>query len=85
MMLPSTGARSPMFALACSAGFVLIFIFGFMAWSNPERIPFPHSSGSTHVEMYVLPHILDHLVGIGNGQPLAALAPSDCGALRNGY
>ncbi|KZM27434.1 uncharacterized protein EKO05_0010722 [Ascochyta rabiei] len=51
MMLPSTGARSPMFALACSAGFVLVFVFGFLAWSSPERIPFPHSSGSTHVEM----------------------------------
>lgn len=53
MMLPSTAGRSPMFALACSAGAVLLFIFGFMAWSTPERIPFPHSSGSTHVEMYV--------------------------------
>lgn len=52
-MLPSTAGRSPMFALACSAGAVLLFIFGFMAWSTPERIPFPHSSGSTHVEMYV--------------------------------
>ncbi|KAF2269675.1 hypothetical protein CC78DRAFT_539615 [Lojkania enalia] len=50
-MLPSAGARSPLFALAITAGFVLIFIFGFLAWQRPERIPFPHSS--THVEMTI--------------------------------
>ncbi|KAJ4992411.1 hypothetical protein SVAN01_02120 [Stagonosporopsis vannaccii] len=53
MMLPSTGARGPMFTLACSAGVVLIFIFGFMTWSAPERIPFPRNGGSTHVEMTI--------------------------------
>ena len=52
MMLPAAGARSPLFALAVTAGFVLIFIFGFLAWQSPPRLPsFPH--GSTHVEMYV--------------------------------
>lgn len=53
MMLPSTGARGPMFTLACTAGVVLIFLLGFMTWSTPERIPFPRGGGSTHVEMYV--------------------------------
>ena len=47
MMLPSTGARSPLFALAVTAGFVLIFVFGFLAWQSPPRISFP----TTHVEM----------------------------------
>lgn len=63
-----------MFALACSAGAVLIFILGFMAWSTPERIPFPHNGGSsggsvqqgsTHVEMYVNPQVLDYLAATG--------------------
>lgn len=53
MMLPSTGARGPLFMLACTAGVLLILVFGFMTWSAPERIPFPHNGGSTHVEMYV--------------------------------
>jgi hypothetical protein len=51
-MLPSTGGRSPLFALAVSAGAVLVFIFGFMAWQSPSRIPFAHK-GTSHVETYV--------------------------------
>jgi hypothetical protein len=40
MMLPSVGGRSPLLSLAVSAGAVLVFIFGFMAWQSPSRIPF---------------------------------------------
>ncbi|KAF2650563.1 hypothetical protein K491DRAFT_638937, partial [Lophiostoma macrostomum CBS 122681] len=46
-MLPSTGARSPLFLLAASAGCILIFVFGFLAWQSPSRVPFPR--GSTHL------------------------------------
>lgn len=52
MMMPSTiGGRSPLFALSVSAGFVLVFIFGLMAWQSPSRMSFPHS----HVDLYVHP------------------------------
>lgn len=40
MMLPPTSTRSPLFALAVSAGFVLIFTFGFLAWQSPPRMTF---------------------------------------------
>ncbi|KAF2734417.1 hypothetical protein EJ04DRAFT_437140 [Polyplosphaeria fusca] len=46
-MLSSAGARSPLFALAVTAGIVLIFIFGFLTWQTPVKLPFPHTS--THV------------------------------------
>jgi hypothetical protein len=42
-MLPALGARSPLFTIAAAAGFVLIFIFGFLAWQSPARLSF-HSS-----------------------------------------
>ncbi|CAI6331774.1 unnamed protein product [Periconia digitata] len=38
MMLPPT--RSPLFALAVSAGCVLLFTFGFLAWQSPPRMSF---------------------------------------------
>lgn len=63
MMLSSAGGRSPLFMLAVSAGCVLVFIFGFMAWQSPSRIPFPHGS---HVDTYVL-------------DPLRAVAGLDAG------
>jgi len=53
-MLPSAGGRSPLFTLAVSAGAVLVFLFGFMAWQTPSRIPFSHG-GSPRVETYVYP------------------------------
>lgn len=65
MMLPSTGARGPMFTLACSAGAILIFLFAIITWSAPERLPFPHSGGSTHVEMYVFLSRLRCFAAIG--------------------
>ncbi|KAF1995337.1 hypothetical protein P154DRAFT_538830 [Amniculicola lignicola CBS 123094] len=52
-MLPSTaGTRSPLFALAATAAFVLVFIFGFLAWQSPAKLSFP-TTGSTHVEMTI--------------------------------
>ncbi|KAH8711936.1 hypothetical protein GQ44DRAFT_742765 [Phaeosphaeriaceae sp. PMI808] len=42
----AAGGRSPLFALAVSAGAVLVFIFGFMAWQSPSRIPFSHSASN---------------------------------------
>ncbi|KAF2472591.1 uncharacterized protein BDR25DRAFT_220233 [Lindgomyces ingoldianus] len=50
-MLSPKGSRSPLLALSVTAGFILIFAFGFLAWQTPPRIPFPH--GSTHIEMTV--------------------------------
>jgi hypothetical protein len=50
MMLPSAGARSPLFALSVSAGCVLVFIFGFLAWQSPPRMSFAHG-GSPSSEM----------------------------------
>lgn len=47
-MLPGLGTRSPLFALAVSAGFVLVFIFGFLAWQSPPQIP---TLGNGHVEV----------------------------------
>ena len=48
MLLSSAGGRSPLLALAVSAGAMLVFIFGFMAWQSPSKIPFtkpaPHLS-----------------------------------------
>ncbi|KAJ4298930.1 hypothetical protein N0V90_004173 [Kalmusia sp. IMI 367209] len=51
-MLPTTGPRGPLFGLAVSAGFVLIFVLGFLAWQSPPRMP-SLPKGSTHVEMTV--------------------------------
>ncbi|OAK96613.1 hypothetical protein IQ06DRAFT_229427 [Phaeosphaeriaceae sp. SRC1lsM3a] len=48
MLLSSAGGRSPLLALAVSAGAMLVFVFGFMAWQSPSKIPFtrpaPHLS-----------------------------------------
>jgi hypothetical protein len=50
MMMPSTiGGRSPLFALSLSAGVVLVFLFGFMAWQTPPKMTFPHGE-QTHVD-----------------------------------
>lgn len=61
MMLPTTSARSPLFALAVSAGFALVFIFGFLAWQSPPSISFPKGTGSSassaHCEAYVVPPV----------------------------
>jgi hypothetical protein len=43
-MLPSLGARTPIITIAAAAGFVLIFIFGFLAWQSPTRLSFHSSS-----------------------------------------
>ncbi|KAF2870352.1 hypothetical protein BDV95DRAFT_496247 [Massariosphaeria phaeospora] len=48
-MLPVTVARSPLFALACTSAFVLVFVVGFLAWQTPPHIPFPH--GAAHAEI----------------------------------
>ena len=85
MMLPSTGARSPMFMLACTAGFALIFIFGFMAWSAPDRMPFPQRGGSTHVEMYVCLEYLALFGGDPKDWPLIVFALLDKCALADSY
>ncbi|KAF2009432.1 hypothetical protein BU24DRAFT_414763 [Aaosphaeria arxii CBS 175.79] len=45
-MLPITGARSPFFALAACAGFVIVFIFGVLAWRSPSKIPFHHGNNA---------------------------------------
>jgi hypothetical protein len=53
VLLSVAGGRSPLFTLAVSAGAMIVFIFGFMAWQSPSRIPFtrqpPHMS-ETYVE-----------------------------------
>jgi hypothetical protein len=51
MMLPSTSARSPLFALALTASAALIFIFGIVAWQRPSPVSFPPS---VREGMYVL-------------------------------
>jgi hypothetical protein len=57
MMVPAMRARSPLFALGVSAGFVLIFVFGFLAWQSPPRMPntFPQHHGG-RIDLYVLPY-----------------------------
>ncbi|KAF2194004.1 hypothetical protein K469DRAFT_727456 [Zopfia rhizophila CBS 207.26] len=50
-MLPSPGSRSPLLHLAVITSCILIFIFGFLAWQSPPRVPIPR--GSTHVEMTI--------------------------------
>ncbi|KAF2713757.1 hypothetical protein K504DRAFT_450403 [Pleomassaria siparia CBS 279.74] len=49
MMLPSTGARSTL-ALATTAGIVLIFMFGVLAWRSPPRLSFP-----SHADLAAIP------------------------------
>jgi hypothetical protein len=49
MLLSAAGGRNPLFALAVSAGAVIVFIFGIMAWQSPSKMPFarplpPHMS-----------------------------------------
>ena len=41
MMLPSTSARSPLFALALTASAALLFFFGIFAWQRPPPVAFP--------------------------------------------
>jgi hypothetical protein len=55
MMLPSAGGRSQLFTLAVSAGAVIVFIFGLMAWQSPSRLPqpFSHKGPSRVNETYV--------------------------------
>lgn len=54
MMISAAAGRSPLLALAVSAGAVLVFIFGFTAWQSPSRIPFAGGRAS-HYETYVHP------------------------------
>ncbi|KAF2439390.1 hypothetical protein P171DRAFT_369640 [Karstenula rhodostoma CBS 690.94] len=51
-MLPTTGPRGPLFGLAVSAGLVLLFVFGFLAWQSPPQMP-QRLKSTTHVEMTV--------------------------------
>jgi len=50
MMLPSTSARSPLFALALTASAALIFIFGLVAWQRPPPVSF---AAPVHEGQYV--------------------------------
>jgi hypothetical protein len=54
MLLSAAGGRNPLFALAVSAGAVIVFIFGIMAWQSPSNMPFrsnpPHMS-ETYVDL----------------------------------
>lgn len=50
LKISSVAGRSPLFALSVSAGAVIIFLFGFMAWQSPSRIP---QAFHGHVETYV--------------------------------
>jgi hypothetical protein len=56
-----------------SAGFVLVFIFGFMAWQTPTKMTFPHGE-QTHIDTYVGPVWSE----LGWGDP-AAVVPSGIG------
>jgi hypothetical protein len=55
MLLSSAGGRNPLFALAVSAGAVLVFIFGFMAWQSPSKMPFTRPTPPHMLETYVYP------------------------------
>jgi hypothetical protein len=55
MLLSSTGGRNPLLALAVSAGAVLVFIFGFMAWQTPSKMPFTRPPPPHLSETYVHP------------------------------
>jgi hypothetical protein len=53
MLLSAAGGRNPLFALAVSAGAVIVFIFGIMAWQSPSM---PFTSNPPHMsETYVAP------------------------------
>lgn len=44
-MLPATGPRGRMLGLAASIGFLLVFIFAFLTWQTPSRMPsFPKTA-----------------------------------------
>jgi hypothetical protein len=60
MMLPARlSSRSPLFTLTLTAGFVLMFVFGLLAWhSPPQGLTFP-----SHTKLYaLLSHTHTHVV-----------------------
>ncbi|KAF2641125.1 hypothetical protein P280DRAFT_489572 [Massarina eburnea CBS 473.64] len=74
-MPPSS--RSPLFALAVSAGFVLVFVFGFLAWQSPPRMPFPDGRGDlSAIDQMNTPAITDIIPLLYSSLTIAPAEPT---------
>ncbi|KAF2744762.1 hypothetical protein M011DRAFT_479522 [Sporormia fimetaria CBS 119925] len=47
-MLPALGVRSPLLTVAVAAGFLLVLLFGFLAWHSPPSVQLPYYGSSSY-------------------------------------